>query len=100
MIPADNVKREYYVNRVDTNFYRIGIQEPLGTVAPGASVSATARLFAGPQQARMLESITPGLDLVKDYGWLTIVAKPLFWLLERFTHCWATGAGRSLHSPC
>ena len=82
-IPADNVKREYYVNRVDTNFYRIGIQEPLGTVAPGASVSATARLFAGPQQARMLESITPGLDLVKDYGWLTIVAKPLFWLLEK-----------------
>ena len=82
-IPADNVKREYYVNRVDTNFYRIGIQEPLGTVAPGASVSATARLFAGPQQARMLEAITPGLDLVKDYGWLTIVAKPLFWLLEK-----------------
>ena len=82
-IPADNVKREYYVNRVDTNFYRIGIQEPLGTVAPGASVSTTARLFAGPQQARMLEAITPGLDLVKDYGWLTIVAKPLFWLLEK-----------------
>lgn len=82
-IPADNVKREYYVDRVDTNFYRIGIQEPLGTVAPGASVSATARLFAGPQQARMLEAITPGLDLVKDYGWLTIVAKPLFWLLEK-----------------
>ena len=82
-IPADNVKREYYVNRVDNNFYRIGIQEPLGTVAPGASVSATARLFAGPQQARMLEAITPGLDLVKDYGWLTIVAKPLFWLLEK-----------------
>ncbi len=82
-IPAASVKREYYVDRVDTNFYRIGIQEPLGTVAPGASLSATARLFAGPQEARMLEGITPGLDLVKDYGWLTVIAKPLFWLLEK-----------------
>ncbi|WP_042570379.1 membrane protein insertase YidC, partial [Ralstonia solanacearum] len=82
-IPAASAKREFYVDRVDTNFYRIGIQEPLGTVAPGASLSATARLFAGPQEESMLEAITPGLDLVKDYGWLTVIAKPLFWLLER-----------------
>ncbi|WP_390622855.1 membrane protein insertase YidC [Ralstonia syzygii] len=82
-IPAASAKREFYVDRVDTNFYRIGIQEPLGTVAPGANISATARLFAGPQEERMLEGITPGLELVKDYGWLTIIAKPLFWLLEK-----------------
>ncbi|UCF24337.1 MAG: membrane protein insertase YidC, partial [Ralstonia sp.] len=82
-IPAANAKREFYVDRIDNNFYRVGMQEPLGTVAPGASVSATARLFAGPQEARMLEAITPGLDLVKDYGWLTVIAKPLFWLLEK-----------------
>jgi YidC/Oxa1 family membrane protein insertase len=31
----------------------------------------------------MLEGIAPGLDLVKDYGWLTILAKPLYWLLDR-----------------
>lgn len=47
-IPADNVKREYYVNRVDANLYRIDIQKPSGIVAPGASVPIAARLFAGP----------------------------------------------------
>ena len=31
----------------------------------------------------MLEVTTPGLELVKDYGWLTILAKPLYWLLEK-----------------
>jgi YidC/Oxa1 family membrane protein insertase len=31
----------------------------------------------------MLEGIAPGLELVKDYGWVTIIAKPLFWLLEK-----------------
>jgi YidC/Oxa1 family membrane protein insertase len=31
----------------------------------------------------MLEGIAPGLELVKDYGMVTIIAKPLFWLLEK-----------------
>jgi YidC/Oxa1 family membrane protein insertase len=31
----------------------------------------------------MLENLAPGLDLVKDYGWLTILAKPLYWLLDK-----------------
>jgi YidC/Oxa1 family membrane protein insertase len=31
----------------------------------------------------VLETTAPGLELVKDYGWLTIIAKPLYWLLEK-----------------
>jgi YidC/Oxa1 family membrane protein insertase len=42
-----------------------------------------ARLFAGPQEEKVLESLAPGLELVKDYGWLTILAKPLYWLLDQ-----------------
>ncbi|MFP3519883.1 membrane protein insertase YidC, partial [Pseudomonas sp. SIMBA_077] len=52
-------------------------------IAPGQSVDVQARLFAGPEEERMLEGIAPGLELVKDYGWVTIIAKPLFWLLEK-----------------
>ncbi|WP_275557400.1 membrane protein insertase YidC [Burkholderia sp. MS455] len=51
--------------------------------APGQSADVQARLFAGPEEERMLEGIAPGLELVKDYGWVTIIAKPLFWLLGR-----------------
>ena len=41
------------------------------------------RLFTGPQDEKVLESLAPGLELVKDYGWLTILAKPLYWLLDK-----------------
>ena len=42
-----------------------------------------ARLFAGPQEENKLAALAPGLELVKDYGWFTILAKPLFWLLTQ-----------------
>ena len=40
-----------------------------------------AMLFAGPQEENKLATLAPGLELVKDYGWFTVLAKPLFWLL-------------------
>ncbi|WP_434033274.1 membrane protein insertase YidC [Cupriavidus sp. a3] len=82
-IPQTGKEHSFYVQQIDPNLYRVGIQQPLGEVAPGATVSTDARLFAGPQEEHMLEKIAPGLELVKDYGWLTILAKPLFWLLEK-----------------
>ena len=52
-------------------------------VAPGAEASVEVPLYAGPQEQRRLEAAAPGLDLVVDYGWLAIIAWPLFWLLEK-----------------
>jgi YidC/Oxa1 family membrane protein insertase len=51
-------------------------------VAPGGEAKVDARLYAGPQEKRRLEQAAAGLDLVVDYGWLAIIAWPLFWLLE------------------
>ncbi|MEW9581263.1 membrane protein insertase YidC [Paraburkholderia sp. DGU8] len=82
-IPQQGVKRDIYVEKIDPSLYRVGAKEPLPTIAPGQTVSVSARLFAGPEEERMLEGIAPGLELVKDYGWVTIIAKPLFWLLEK-----------------
>lgn len=58
----------------------------LGEIAPGQSKQVDARLFMGPQEERVLENIAPGLELVKDYGWVTVLAKPLYWLLEQIHH--------------
>ena len=55
----------------------------LPTLAPGASTSKDATLFAGPQEENKLAALAPGLELVKDYGWFTILAKPLFWVLDQ-----------------
>jgi len=82
-IPQQGVKRDIYVEKIDPALYRVGVKEAVPTIAPGQSADVSARLFAGPEEERMLEGIAPGLELVKDYGWVTIIAKPLFWLLDK-----------------
>jgi YidC/Oxa1 family membrane protein insertase len=82
LVPQDKLKRDIFTKKVDTNQYAIGTIQPLGTLAPGATVSNEAKLYSGPQESKLLEKVTPGLDLVKDYGWLTIIAKPIFWVMD------------------
>jgi len=80
---ADGTQRDNFVRKVDTNLYSVGMITPLGEIAPGQAKAIDARLFAGPQIETMLEKLSPGLELVKDYGWLTILSKPLYWLLDQ-----------------
>jgi len=75
--------REYFTGKVGNNTYSVGMLVPVGEVAPGASKAFDARLFVGPQEEDKLAALAPGLELVKDYGWFTILAKPLFWLLTQ-----------------
>jgi YidC/Oxa1 family membrane protein insertase len=82
-ILPDGVKRENFVRKLDNTLYSVGMIAPLQPVAPGASQVVNATLFAGPQEEKMLERTAPGLDLVKDYGIFTILAKPLYWLMDK-----------------
>ena len=75
--------REFRTAKVADNHFTIAMVLPLGEVAPGASKTHEATLFAGPQEENKLAALAPGLDLVKDYGWLTVLSKPLFWLLTQ-----------------
>lgn len=77
------VARNIYFGKVSDNIYRIGYQVPINPILPRKSVIFVAKLFAGPSEERMLANIAPGLELVKDYGWMAIIAKPLFRLLEK-----------------
>jgi len=80
---ADGTQRELFTRKVDTNLYSVGMLTSLGPIEPGATKTVDARLFAGPQVETMMEKLYPGLELVKDYGWLTILSKPLYWLLDQ-----------------
>lgn len=82
-VPQPNTLRTIETAKVDTNRYAISTIQPLGTIAPGATVSNNAKLYSGPQDEKLLESTAPGLDLVKDYGFLTIIAKPIFWVINQ-----------------
>ncbi len=82
-ILGDGIERELFLRKVDNNLYSVGMITSLGTIAPGASKAVEATFFVGPQEEKKLEALTAGLELVKDYGWLTILAKPLYWLLDK-----------------
>ena len=80
---ADGVQREIYMQKVKDNLYAVGMKAPMVAVAPGAAHTTETRLFIGPQVENNLEALYPGLELIKDYGWLTILAKPMYWVMEK-----------------
>jgi YidC/Oxa1 family membrane protein insertase len=88
-ILPDGMQRSLSMDAVDIGAtlgdccYRATMVAPLETLAPGSSKSVEAKLFIGPQEEKMLEALSPGLELLKDYGRLTILAKPLYWLLDK-----------------
>jgi YidC/Oxa1 family membrane protein insertase len=83
-LPPDQTPREYYARRLPDGLYAAGTILDLAAVEPGAAQRVRTALFAGPQEQRRLKAAAPGLDLVVDYGWLTIIAWPLFAVLEFF----------------
>ena len=69
-------EREYFTRKLDGNLFAAGM------VLPMTGDTLNVPLYAGPQEQDKLEKIAPGLELVVDYGWLTFIAAPLFWILE------------------
>jgi YidC/Oxa1 family membrane protein insertase len=63
--------------------YILGVLGPAESVAPGTRAVIHEDLFVGPKLQRQLVTLHPELDRVADYTWLTLIAKPLFWLLEK-----------------
>ncbi len=82
-LPEGNVKREYYTRALGDGLYSAGVILAEGTLAPGMQKTFTVPLYAGPQIQTVLEKMAPGLDLSRDYGWLTPLAYPIFWSLEK-----------------
>ncbi|HMN19937.1 MAG TPA: membrane protein insertase YidC [Ottowia sp.] len=83
---GSGIERENFARKAGGNLYAAGMITSVASLAPGASATVATRLFVGPQEEKMLEGIAPGLELVKDYGWFTILAKPLYWLLDQLEH--------------
>ncbi|MBS1130573.1 MAG: protein translocase subunit yidC [Proteobacteria bacterium] len=82
-VPKDKTQREFYMRKVEgSNVFQAGVIVPVAEIAPGAKGEASVSLYAGPQMQSALKQVAPGLDLVVDYGWLTVVAAPIFWALE------------------
>jgi YidC/Oxa1 family membrane protein insertase len=77
-VPQQGVVRTNQALALPGNLFAIRTIESVGVIAPGASKSVEAQLWVGPQDQRAMSTVAPGLDLVVDYGWVTIIAKPMF----------------------
>lgn len=81
IIPEGDPNRENFARKVDDKLFAFGTQIPMAQIAPHQTASTDIKLYSGPQETNLLEKAAPGLELVKDYGFLTIIAKPIFWLM-------------------
>jgi len=82
-LPREGIKREYYTRSLGEGLYSAGVILSEGQLAPGQEKTFSLPLYAGPQTQVVLEKMAPGLDLSRDYGWLTPLAYPIFWSLEK-----------------
>ncbi|MBE0509528.1 MAG: membrane protein insertase YidC [Chromatiales bacterium] len=81
-IPPQDEISNFYTKALDGNRYLIGMIGAPKTVEPGQSAHFASQLFAGPKLQDDMRAVAPGLHLTVDYGILTIISAPLFWLLK------------------
>jgi len=81
ILPTDQ-GREFFSKKITTNVYASGLKTSMPEITPGESKTFGAKLYSGPQAKDFLEKAAPGMELTVDYGWLTILAAPLFSVLS------------------
>ncbi len=82
VVPETGTSQRYSVS-VRGNVATANSIGPAVVVEPGASKTFTTTLFVGPKLQEQLGEIHERLTLTVDYGWLTILSDPLFWLLSK-----------------
>ena len=82
----NSFEREFYTNKLKNNTYSIGAIQLSEELRPNQTQKFENILYVGPQYQEDLKKLEKGLDLVVDYGMLTVIAKPIFWLLDKLHH--------------
>jgi len=87
-IPERGSDNLYYAREdKGTARYVLGTRSAAKIIKAGKEGVFKTRLVAGPKLQYKLEAMAPGLELTVDYGMFTIIAKPLFALLNLY-HGW------------
>jgi len=83
VVPTPGTEHKFEVAVTGENSTSSVIGRNAETIAPGSSKTFETMLFVGPKLQSQLEEIDKTLKLSVDYGWLTIISQPLFWLLSK-----------------
>ena len=81
-LPDQVALNRFYSLEPDEPRYVIGLMTPPRKVAPGETGRLSLSLYAGPKIQSRMKAAAPNLHRTVDYGWLWVVAQPLFWLLD------------------
>ncbi len=82
-VPPVDKPYQFTLRVNDRNDFTLTYVSPVHTVAPNSTSTFEETLFVGPKLQSQLEVAGPRLELVADYGKLTVIAQPLFWLLDK-----------------
>lgn len=94
-VPDQKETNFFYSKSAGEDRYVLGMISSDITIAAGESTLLTNKIYLGPKDQDALGALAPGLELTVDYGFLTIIAKPLFWLLT-FIHDFVGNWGISI----
>jgi YidC/Oxa1 family membrane protein insertase len=81
-VVPDHTLKYHYTLQVSGREYILTAMGPVETVAAGTKATFKEAVFVGPKLQKQLDTLHPELSRVADYGILTLVSRPLFWLLE------------------
>jgi len=83
-VPPVDSQQSYYTRDLNNSRYAMGMKATNEVqVASNSNTVLSNTLYVGPKIQQDLEKIAPGLELTVDYGVLTFIAKPIFWLLTK-----------------
>ena len=82
-IPPSKEENHFYTKSLSDERYVIGSYSPNVEVQPNSDLVLSSRIFSGPKIQPMMEKVATGLELTVDYSWLTFIAKPIYWLLNK-----------------
>lgn len=76
-------KNRFYAKSLNNGEYAAGIIAPVFRVNANSSNKTSVKIYIGPKEQSRLVKAAPGLELLVDYGVLTIIAEPIYWLMEK-----------------
>lgn len=92
-LPPKAERERFYTDQLEGNRYVIGYKNLEPTrIAPGGNGQFDTSLYVGPKEQNRLKQLSEGMELTVDYGWLTFLSAPLFWLLQ-LIHRWVGNWG-------
>ena len=81
-IPESQETNHYYSKSLPKGRFALGVVSPVGTVASGDTGEFSLSFYVGPKIQERMQDVAPHLERTVDYGWLWLIAEPLFWLLS------------------